>query len=263
MTYQSAIKDVIAGAKQYEYWTVFGMNDIKAKYRRSKIGQWWITLSVATFIFVIGGLYRGIFDADSGTYLVYLAVGYITWLFIQDSVNLGCMIIIQAKSVMMQQSWPISTFVYRLIYREILIFAHHIILVPLILIWVGLWPGFGGILLSFLGFILVVFTAFWVAMLLAIISLRYRDFPPIAQSVIRVAFFATPVIWIERNLGTFGEWVVLLNPFGYFLKIVRDPILGYGFPTQAWLVAISISLVTMLISIMTIAFTKKRISYWL
>ncbi len=263
MNIQNAIQDVIEGAKLRQFWMTFGLNDIKAKYRRSKLGQWWITLSVASFIFVIGGLYRGIFNADSGTYMAYLAIGYITWLFIQESVNSGCGVLAQAKAFMLQKSWPASTFVYRLVYRELLVFAHHAILLPPIFLWLGLWPGLSGILYGLLGLCLTAFTAFWVIFLLAIISLRYRDFPPIAQSLMRMAFFATPIIWIERDLGTFGEWVVLLNPFGYFLKIVRDPLLGLGFPVQAWLVAIALSLFTMLLTLITLSITKDRLNYWL
>lgn len=259
----AAVKDVIDGFKLRQFWMTFGLNDIKAKYRRSKLGQWWITISVAFFITVIGGLYRGIFDADSGNYLAYLAIGYITWLFIQDSVNSGCNILAQAKAFMLQKSWPTSTFVYRLVYKELLVLAHHAILLPPIFLWLGLWPGLSGLFYGFMGLCMTAFTSFWVVFLLAIISLRYRDFPPIAQSLMRMAFFATPIIWIERDLGAFGDLVTLLNPFGYFIKIVRDPLLGMGFPIQAWLIAITISLLMVLISLLTLSLTKNRLSYWL
>lgn len=259
----AAIQDVIDGAKNHEFWMTFGMNDIKAKYRRSKLGQWWITLSVAIFIFVIGTLYRGIFNANSGTYLAYLAIGYITWLFIQDSVNQGCMVIRGAKPFMMQKSWPISTFVYRLVYRELLILAHHAILLPPIFMWLKLWPGFGGVFYAFLGLALTVITAFWVILLLTIISLRFPDIPPIINSLMRMAFFATPIIWLHRDLGKVGDLVMLLNPFGYFIKIVRDPLLGNGLPLSAWGGALTLSLITTCIALLALSLTKEKLSYWL
>ena len=70
--------------------------------------------------------------------------------------------------------------------------------------------------------------SFWVSFIVAIISLRFRDFPPIIQSIMRLAFFATPIIWIERDLGDFGGLLLLINPFLWFLKIVRDPLIGYS-----------------------------------
>ncbi len=260
---KDVIQDVIDGAKSYEFWMTFGMNDIKAKYRRSKLGQWWITLSVALFILVIGALYQGIFNADSKTYLVYVAIGYIIWLFMQDSIGSGCLVIAQAKPFLLQKKWPISTFIYRLVYREILIFFHHVVLVPPLFLWLGLWPGLIGIFYSILGMLLVIFTSFWIIFLLAIISLRFRDFSPIIQSLLRMAFFATPIIWQERNLGQLGEYINLLNPFGYFLKIVREPLLGNSFPQQAWLVSSCISVGLLVLTLCVFASTNKRIQYWL
>ena len=261
--FREALQDVTEGFQQRQFWMTFGMNDIKAKYRRSKLGQWWITLSVAAFILIIGGLYRGIFDADAGTYWAYLGVGYIAWLFIQDSVNTGCLILAQAKPFMLQRNWPASTFVFRLVYRELLIMAHHAILLPPIFLWLKLWPGFDGLIYAALGLALTVITAFFVILLLTIISLRYRDFPPIVQSLMRMAFFATPIIWVERNLGTFGQWVTLLNPFGYFLQIIRDPLLGHGFPAHAWIVSIGLCIVTAIVALTALAMTKDKLSYWL
>lgn len=263
MNIEISIKDVVNGAKEHHFWMTFGMNDIKAKYRRSRIGQWWITLSVALFIFVIGGLFRGIFDDNSGTYMAYLSVGYITWLLINDSVCLGCSILSQAKPFLLQKSWPTSTFVYRLIYRETLIFAHHAVLLPPIFLWLGLWPGISGLVYGFLGLALTIFAAFWVIIFLAIISLRYRDFPPIVQSLMRMAFFATPIIWIDRDLGDFDKWIVWLNPFGYFIKIVRDPLLGLGFPFHAWGISIGLTSAAVIASLTILSVTKSRLNYWL
>ena len=56
MEIREAFYDIIFGAKNFQFWTVFATNDVKSKYRRSKLGQGWITLSVAIFLVVIGSL---------------------------------------------------------------------------------------------------------------------------------------------------------------------------------------------------------------
>ena len=89
MEIREAFYDIIFGAKNFQFWTVFATNDVKSKYRRSKLGQGWITLSVAIFLVVIGSLYQRIFNSANELYLAYLAVGYVTWLFFQDCVNFG------------------------------------------------------------------------------------------------------------------------------------------------------------------------------
>ena len=263
MEIREAFYDIIFGAKNFQFWTVFATNDVKSKYRRSKLGQGWITLSVAIFLVVIGSLYQRIFNSANELYLAYLAVGYVTWLFFQDCVNFGCFALIQARQFMLQKSWPASVFIYRLVYREILLFAHHLVLLPFVFWWLEFWPGVAALFFSFLGWILLVFFSFWVSFIVAIISLRFRDFPPIIQSIMRLAFFATPIIWIERDLGDFGGLLLLINPFLWFLKIVRDPLIGYSISVNAWIIAIGITTMTVLISIVMLAHTRKRLAYWL
>ena len=254
--------DIWGGLTRFEFWMTFGMNDIKAKYRRSALGQLWITLSVAVFIVVIGGLYKGIFSSHDGSYLTYLGVGYILWLFISDSLNTGCTALIKAKNFMLQREVPVSTFSFRLIYREFLTTLHHLILLPPIFIWANQWPGFENIAISIIGFTIVIFTTFWAILFLSIVSLRYRDIQPVVTSLVRMAFFATPIIWIERDLGPFGNWVTLFNPFGYFLKVVRNPLLSESVLFLDWIVVLILAFATMFITLITLAISKNKLVYW-
>ena len=258
-----AIHDVIAGAKSHDFWITFGLNSVKAKYRRTVIGQWWITLSVATFIFVIGSLYQGIVGGGYQNYMAYLAVGYILWLFMQECISSGSKTLNRAKPFLLQKRYFFTTFFYELLYRELLIICHHAILIPPIFLWLNIWPGLMGILWSLVGFFLVLYTAFWVAILVAIIAVRFPDFVPILQSLLRLAFFATPVIWVERNLGDFAQNIVLLNPFGYYIRIVRDPLLGLGMPFDVLFVALTMSAVITMISLFVFSKTLDRLTYWL
>ena len=263
MTLKNFFLDIFLGIKKYNFWMTYGINDIKTKYRRTKLGQWWITLSVALFLFIIGGFFKGAFYADFDVYLAYLSVGYISWLFMQDCVNGGCNILIQSKSFLLQKSWPVSIFIFRFIYKEIIIFLHHVILLVPIFLWLGYSPGMSSIVLSLCGLILTIFTAIWVSLFLSIICLKYRDLPLFIQSLMRMAFFATPIIWIDRNIGRIGELMILYNPFTYFIKIIRDPLLGYGFPSEAWIIAIIISITCFFISLTALLITKNKLNYWL
>ena len=169
MNFKVSFSDISLGIKKFNFWTTYGLNDIKAKYRRTKLGQWWITLSVALFLFIIGGFFKGAFYADFDIYLAYLSVGYISWLFMQDCVNGGCNILIQSKSFLLQKSWPISVFIFRFIYREIIILLHHAVLLIPIFLWLGYLPGMSSIILSLCGLILTMFTAIWVSLFFSII----------------------------------------------------------------------------------------------
>lgn len=263
MKQQTVYSDIVEGLRTREFWMTFGMNDVISKYRRSKLGQFWITFSVAVFIFVIGGLYRGAFGGGTENYFAYMAIGYILWQYLSAIVNTSGSVFSGSKAFMMQRRMPFSVFALRFVYREVLVFMHHVILLPIIFIYLKLWPGFANIGLSLLGFAFVVFTSFWVALFIGILSLRYRDLPPIIQSLMRMAFFATPIIWIERTTGRFGEIVTQINPFNYYLRIVRDPLLGKSVSFLDWSLAGLITIAVIVITWFLFAKTKEKLTYWL
>lgn len=259
----AAVDDVISGAKLHQFWLTFGMNDIRSKYRRSVIGQWWITLNVAFFIIFIGTLYYRILGSKYDDYILYLAVGYIVWLLISDSLTAGGSALIQAKPFLQQRSWPTSTFVFRSVYRELILSLHHFILIPPIMLLERVFPSPLNFLLAVLGLAITLYTSFWGVLLLSIINLRYRDVPPIVQNLLRLIFFATPILWVERDLGSFGEYVVNLNPFSHYLAIIRDPLMNHDLDFTNWLFVIIFSVGLTCVSLITLSLSKNKIPYWM
>ena len=43
-------RDLLSGVRAWPLWTMLGWNDIRQRYRRSVLGPFWITISVAVFI---------------------------------------------------------------------------------------------------------------------------------------------------------------------------------------------------------------------
>ncbi|XBS69870.1 ABC transporter permease [Acerihabitans sp. KWT182] len=80
-------------------------------------------------------------------------------------------------------------------------------------------------LLSILGFGLVVLNLLWISVLVGLIGARFRDVEQIVQSLMPIVFFLTPVIYKAGHLGI-SQAITWLNPFTYFITLVRDPIFG-------------------------------------
>ena len=57
---QQGYDDLRAGLLLWRLWGMLAWHDIRARYRRSKIGPLWMTLSVAIFIGFLGLLYSRI-----------------------------------------------------------------------------------------------------------------------------------------------------------------------------------------------------------
>ncbi|MBN9022163.1 MAG: ABC transporter permease [Rhizobiales bacterium] len=259
---ETAWRDVVDGLGYRDYWWTMAWNDIRSRYRRSKIGQFWITLSVGLFVLGIGVVYAGIFGQSISDYMPRLTVSYVMWMFISSMLIGGCMTFISASATMQQRLFPISVHAYRLVTRELIILAHNAIVV--VIVWIVFQVGVTPAALLVIPAIAInAYIGFWIAMTLGIASVRYRDVPPIATSLVSILFFITPVMWATDRLGGKADLIVLFNPFAYLLAIVRDPMLGIVPSLATWGVSLGIAAAATLIGLYAMSLTRHRLAYWL
>lgn len=236
-------------------------NDIKQRYRRSAIGQFWLTLSMAILIFGMGVVYSTLFKTDIGTYVPYVATTFVMWAFISGNITESTTAFIENERIILHISVAKSTFILRMIYRNILVLAHNILILPVVFVifWVGLnW----NILWLIPGLILVILNCFWIGYCLAIICARYRDVPQIIASVMQIMFFVTPIMFKPSQLGEHAD-ILLANPLADFLEVLRDPILGTAPSMSAFAVCIGLLVFGWLMMLPFVGRYSQRVVYWL
>ena len=126
----SLFNDIFLGIKKGYFWITYSLNDIKKKYRRKFLGQSWIIINTLLFILVIYFVFRQFLADKYDNYLIYFSIGYIVWSFMSGCINSSATLFFQSKSFLLNKYWPLSTFVFRLLLREIIIFFHNIIIIP-------------------------------------------------------------------------------------------------------------------------------------
>ena len=191
--------DVYRGFRAAPLWLLLGWTDIRLRYRRSVLGPFWITISMAVLIIVLGFVYSQIFHTDIRTYLPFLALGFIVWGFISSSANEACGAFGDSGSIIKQIGIPFSVFVFRVVWRNFLVVLHTIILVVPIWIIFKITPTAVS-LLAIPGMALVFLNQCWLGICLAVLSTRYRDIPPIVATVLQITVFATPIMWPVSSL---------------------------------------------------------------
>ena len=71
--------DLVEALKAYDLWLFLAWLDIRLRYRRSKIGPLWITLSMAIFCLTLGTVYSKLLNVDGEEYLPFLSVSFVIW----------------------------------------------------------------------------------------------------------------------------------------------------------------------------------------
>ncbi len=257
-----ARSDFAASLTSWRMWLLLGMNDIRQRYRRSRLGQFWITLAMAVQIASLGILYAYLFKQPLAQYLPYLGTSFVVWGLISSVVMDSCSVFIGAEGFLRQVPLPKSIFVHRMLVRNSVIFVHNVIILPPIFVIFGIPLGWG-LLLAMLGVAMILINGIWVGLLLGTVCARFRDMPQIVASFMQVVFYLTPVMWRATQLPPRIGWLARLNPFQSFLDIVREPLLGNPPPAIAWKIALLITLIGTVTAILVFSRFRARIVYWL
>ena len=253
--------EIFNGFRAWRVWTILGWDDIRQRYRRSILGPFWITLSMGVFILLLGVIYSRLFHMDLPTYLPYLSLGFIVWGFMSTVANDSCVAFHESGRIIKQIKLPFTTYVFRVVYRNFIVFLHTIIIFIPIAIYFRVAPNWNT-LLALPGLFLVVVNAAWVATVLATFSTRYRDIQPIISTIVQLMMFATPIMWTVSSLGT-ASIVAEVNPVYHLIEIVRSPMLGSAPELRSWLVAGGLAVVGSLLATGLLVSKSRRIVFWL
>jgi ABC-type polysaccharide/polyol phosphate export permease len=261
-TLGSVLRDLHDGLMRWPLWWLLATLDIKQRYRRSRMGQLWLTISMGVTILALGLVYPLIFHIRIGGYLPSVAVGFVVWTLISCLVTEGSLAFISAAPFLKQSSEPRSIYVYRVLVRNGLVFLHNTLIIAITflifrvpLTW-AMWA-------SVLGLGLLFIAAGWVVLLLGALSARFRDLPQIAASFIQVVFFVTPIMWQPSMLPADKHWIIHVNPFAAFISVIREPLLGSIPDLTTWLIALAWALAGYVVVIPFFARFRARIVYWL
>lgn len=255
-----ALKDFKDGVFGLHMWSTLGWQEIRLRYRRSVLGPFWLTISTGALIAGMGPLYGRLFGQDIATYFPYLAVSFITWTLIASLINECSNAFIAAEGYIKQIKLPLTIHILRVVWKNILVFAHHAVIILVVLAFYR--PTFGWhILQAPLGIFMIAINGLWLGLLLGLLCARFRDIPLIIASVVQVGFFLTPVMWKAGTLGTMG-WVAQINPLFHFLEIVRTPLLGSSASGSSWIAVLLVTVVGYTVTLLVFSRFRARIAYW-
>ena len=134
--YRLAFDDFFTALQNWQIWLLLSWQDIRLRYRRSQLGPFWITISMAVTIYTMGFLYGHIFKMNLQEYFPYLTGGMLTWALISSLLNESTNTFIEAESYIKQIKLPYTTYIFRMTTRNVIIFLHNIvIIIPLIFIF--------------------------------------------------------------------------------------------------------------------------------
>jgi len=256
----NAVADWMRGTSRIGTWLPLAWYDIRLRYRRSMLGPLWLTISMGAMLLGMGPLYAALFDLPMNSFFPHLTLGLVFWMFISGTINESCGVFTQSASYLKHADSPLSLFVWRLVARQMVQLAHHILLYVPIAWWAGIRPS-AAMLMFIPGFLLLVLNLHAIALALGIICARFRDVAQIVSSLVGFLMFLTPVVWQPDTLPARMRFV-LNNPFAILLALVREPLLGKTCSVEMWASGLGWTIGIVIVSFLVFAWKRRQVVYW-
>jgi ABC-type polysaccharide/polyol phosphate export permease len=257
----SGARDLYDGLMNWQLWSMLGWNDIHQRYRRSALGPFWITISMAIFIVLLGFIYSKLFHQDIAVYLPYVAMGLITWGFISGTTVEACTAFIENAGIIKQIRLPYSIYIMRMIWRGFIVFLHTVVLIVPIAIFFHMDIGWSA-LLAIPGMLLVLLNQIWLSIVIGVVATRFRDTAQLVTTAIQILMFVTPVMWPVSAIAD-ARFVAEINPFFHLIQLVRAPLLGEVAEPLSWIVVLCMCAVGYGLAALALNRASSRLVYWL
>lgn len=258
---RDGILDIVQGVRSWRLWVSLGWHDIISRYRRSALGPAWLVLTLIVFIGALSLVYGTLFNIDLKSYMPLVTVGMVLWTFISGVLNDGAVTFVESEVYIKQVPHPLSLYVCRVLWRNIIVMGHSIPVVLIILALLG--PNISATFhLAIPGMLIILGNLAWALLFVGLIGARFRDCQPMIAMLLQVVFLITPIFW-PASLLQDRIWIASINPVYHLVELVRAPLLGQV-PSLATYVVTTISLILgWCLAIALYLRFRNRIVYWL
>jgi ABC-type polysaccharide/polyol phosphate export permease len=248
---------------QRQIWHYLSQQDIKSRFRRSRIGIFWLVLHHLAFSLGGGLLWATVFGLNPSEFIPFLTVGFAVWGFIAATLTEGCGTFLIAHGYLKQLPLNQNIFIFRGSYTQLYYLFLAMMIAMVLTIVFGTFTIWGAVCIIPGGILLIVY-GYAVIGLMSYLGIRYRDMAHAINGVLPLMFVLTPVIYppeilIQKGLG----FAVYFNPLASIIDIVRTPLVHGEFADfYAYCVVAFLTLCAFLARIGFESRWKNKIAYW-
>lgn len=258
------LTDLLRGLSKTRLWIAFAADEVQQRYRRTRLGLAWIVVSYLLFVAAIAIFFGGFSTKNAREFTAYVAVNYALFSFVVANLTDGCAVFRVSKTWIASMSLPHSIHVLKSVARSLFVFAISTIVAFLVVLGTGhlVTPNSWMALPAFLVLLVnAVFVQTW----LGYITARFRDLEHLMQSLTRILFFTTPILWVrsEQPEDSLRRMIADFNPLTHALEIVSAPLFGQAADPLSWRVMGILTCVNFLVMMVVSYLSHRRLPYWL
>lgn len=224
--------------------------EIKARYKQSILGYFWVILNPFFQILVMTFVFSTIMRIPTGAnpripYIIFLYVGLLPWSLFANAVSSSANSLVGNASLITKVYFPRSIFPIATLLSKIVdfLFASLILIFFMLIFRI---PINFNLLWFFPIFLIQQFFTLGLSFFMAAANLFYRDIQYLLGLVLMLWMYLTPIIYPIDIIPARFRFVFQLNPMAVLVNAYRAAILGGEAPNLLnLLIALIVSLITL------------------
>lgn len=240
-------------------WQMVG-REIKARYKQSILGYFWVILNPLAQMLVMSFAFSIIMRIPTNStenipYSIFLFVGLLPWNLFANSVSSAANSLVSSSSLITKIYFPRTILVISSIIAKIIdfLFATSILVIYMIVYQIPINLNILWIFPIF--FIQQIFTL-GLSLFFAAANLLYRDIQYLLSMILLLWMYITPVIYPADLVPDKYRWIFQINPIAVIINAYRQSILGGGIPKISSLIIATI--VSLIVLVVGLSYFKSR-----
>jgi lipopolysaccharide transport system permease protein len=206
------------------------MRELKVRYKRSVIGLFWTMLNPLLLMIVYTIVFTTVMPVPQHNFSLFLLSALLPWLFFSTAVLQGVTSVLVNQELIRKVRLPQAVFPLAVVGGNLVNFV--LSFVPLLALMLVLRQPFTKAMF-FLPVSIVLLTIFTsgVTLLFATLTVFFRDVRHLAEVLLQVLMYLSPVLYDMPMLGDRKLWwfryfraFLAANPMTYLISLVRDPV---------------------------------------
>ncbi|HRS22928.1 MAG TPA: ABC transporter permease [Candidatus Woesebacteria bacterium] len=256
------VKEIKAILRQHELLKQMINREIKARYKQSILGYFWVILNPLFQMLVMSFAFSIIMRvptkaANNIPYSIFLYVALLPWNLFSNSLTSACSALVNNASLITKIYFPRTILVIATIIAKIVdfLFASIILIIFMIIYHLSININIVWIIPIFL--IQQIFTL-GLALIVSAANLLYRDIQYLLGLILLLWMYLTPVIYPVDLVPEKFRFIFQLNPMSVIINAYRQTILGGGSPNyQSLLLAFLVSLIVLFLGFVYFKWREK------
>jgi lipopolysaccharide transport system permease protein len=242
-----------------ELLTFLMWRDISVRYKQTVLGPAWAVLQplIMMLIFtVIFGRFAKV-DSDGFPYPVFVFAGLIPWTLFSQGMPQAALSLVNQQQMLTKVYFPrlfVPTAAASVFMVDLLI---SLALYGVVMLYYGVVPSWGSVWLVLLIPLTLVATLA-IGLVLAALTVFYRDFKHVVPFLVQIMMFVTPVIYPTKLVGERWQMLLSLNPMFGIVTAFRSAILGTPWYLTSLAISTTSALVLFVFSLFYFRRTERR-----